>query len=69
MHTGVKSAGWLKNTAQAPSFHAWKSMVPSVVSAVKLGASSPRRIATSVSSIHSLGVKLGPLTLHASRMP
>jgi hypothetical protein len=41
VHTGVKSAGWLNSTAQEPSFQSWKVRVPSVVSAVKFGASSP----------------------------
>src|SRR6478609_10617363 len=44
VQTGVKSAGWLKNTAQAPFFHSWKLIVPSVVSAVKSGATSPSRM-------------------------
>ena len=45
VQTGVKSAGWLKSTAHVPSFHWWKSIVPSVVSALKSGASSPSRSA------------------------
>lgn len=44
VQTGVKSAGWLNSTAQLPSFHSWKRSVPAVVSAVKSGAMSPRRI-------------------------
>src|SRR3954466_8460088 len=44
VHTGVKSAGWLKSTAHLPDFQSWKPMLPSVVSAVKSGASSPSRI-------------------------
>lgn len=43
VHTGVKSAGWLKRTAHAPFFHSWNEMGPWVLSAVKSGAVSPRR--------------------------
>src|SRR3546814_3491492 len=34
--------GWLNSIAQLSFFHWWKSISPSVVSAVKFGASSPR---------------------------
>jgi hypothetical protein len=44
VQTGVKSAGWEKNSAQLSPFHSRKLMVPSVVSAVKSGNSSPKRI-------------------------
>src|SRR5207302_8975348 len=44
VQTGVKSAGWLNSTAHLPDFQSWKSTVPSVVSALKSGASSPSRI-------------------------
>ena len=42
VHTGVKSAGWLKKTAHDPFFQSWNEISPSVVSAVKSGAVSPR---------------------------
>ena len=45
VHTGVKSFGWENSTPQLSPRYSWKLMVPSVVSAVKSGASSPRRIA------------------------
>src|SRR6056300_1346739 len=41
VHTGVKSAGWLKKTAHAPFFQSWNDISPSVVSAWKSGAVSP----------------------------
>ena len=44
VQTGVKSAGWLNRTAQEPPFHSWKESRPAVVSAVKSGAVSPRRM-------------------------
>ena len=44
VQTGVKSAGWLKRTAQEPCFQSWKEIRPAVVSAVKSGAVSPRRM-------------------------
>src|SRR5215470_15186103 len=43
VQTGVKSLGWEKSTVQEPPIHLWKSIGPSVVWAVKLGASSPIR--------------------------
>src|SRR4051812_36911794 len=43
VHTGVKSFGCEKRTAHWLPIHWWKSMGPSVVCAVKLGASSPIR--------------------------
>ena len=43
VQTGVKSLGCENSTAQLSPFHSWKLTVPSVVSAVKSGASSPRR--------------------------
>ena len=45
VHTGVKSFGCEKSTAQLSPFQSWKLIGPSVLSAVKSGASSPRRIA------------------------
>src|SRR5579883_755912 len=45
VHTGVKSLGWEKRMPQLSPSQSWKLMVPSVVSAVKSGAVSPRRIA------------------------
>ena len=51
VHTGVKSAGWLNSTAQPSPFQSWKVSSPSVVWAVKSGASSPsRRVAMTVLS-------------------
>ena len=44
VQTGVKSAGWLNSTAQESSFQSWKESRPAVVSAVKSGAVSPRRM-------------------------
>src|SRR5665213_1520291 len=40
VQTGVKSLGCENRTAQPSPIHSWKLMVPCVVSAVKLGASS-----------------------------
>ena len=51
VHTGVKSFGCENRTAQLSPFQSWKLIVPSVVSAVKSGASSPRRIAIAASSV------------------
>src|SRR5580692_7214840 len=45
VHTGVKSFGWENRIPQLSPSHSWKLMVPSVVSAVKSGAVSPRRTA------------------------
>src|SRR5687768_1549020 len=45
VQTGVKSLGCENRTAQEFPFHSWKETLPCVVSAVKSGASSPRRIA------------------------
>src|SRR5579875_2297909 len=41
VHTGVKSLGWENRMPQLSPSHSWNLMVPSVVSAVKSGASSP----------------------------
>src|SRR5215813_9458102 len=41
VQTGVKSFGWEKRIAHPLPIHSWKLMGPSVVSALKLGASSP----------------------------
>ena len=41
VQTGVKSLGWEKRMPQPSPSHSWKWTVPSVVSAVKSGASSP----------------------------
>ena len=49
VHTGVKSFGCEKSTAQLSPFQSWKLISPSVLSAVKSGASSPRRMAIGVS--------------------
>src|SRR5688572_14220856 len=43
VHTGVKSLGCENRTAQPLPIQSWKLIVPSVVSAVKFGASSPKR--------------------------
>src|SRR5271165_5629534 len=45
VQTGVKSFGWEKRIPQLSPNHSWKLIVPSVVSAVKSGAVSPRRTA------------------------
>src|ERR1700687_574697 len=45
VQTGVKSFGWENRIAHPFPIHSWKRIVPSVVSAVKSGASSPMRIA------------------------
>ena len=50
VHTGVKSLGCEKSTAQPSPIHSWNRIFPSVVSAVKSGALLPmRRIMTSSS--------------------
>src|ERR1700730_14940686 len=49
VQTGVKSLGWEKSTPQLSPRYSWKLIVPSVVSAVKSGATSPRRIANECS--------------------
>src|SRR5690242_7390913 len=49
VHTGVKSLGWENRIAHLSPIHLWKSISPSVVLAVKLGASSPMRRAMGVS--------------------
>src|SRR5207302_10313473 len=43
VHTGVKSLGCEKRIPQLLPSHSWKLIGPSVVSAVKFGASSPNR--------------------------
>src|SRR5687768_1338974 len=55
VHTGVKSLGCEKSTAQLSPFHSWNEIVPWVVSAVKSGASSPSRIAMVVLPCSSSG--------------
>src|SRR4029077_16599364 len=45
VHTGVKSLGWEKRIAHLSPIHSWNRIFPSVVSAVKSGASSPMRTA------------------------
>src|ERR1700728_1235796 len=47
VQTGVKSFGWENSTPHELPSHSWKLIVPSVVSAVKSGAMSPRRTAMS----------------------
>ena len=44
VHTGVKSEGWLKSTAQAPSMYSCHRSGPSVESALKSGTVVPKRI-------------------------
>jgi hypothetical protein len=43
VQTGVKSLGCEKRMAHLSPIHSWKRIFPSVVSAVKSGASSPIR--------------------------
>src|SRR5262245_66270985 len=43
VHTGVKSLGWENSTAHLSPIHWWKSICPSVVCALKLGAVSAIR--------------------------
>src|SRR6266568_9096055 len=45
VHTGVKSLGCENRIAHLSPIHSWNRILPSVVSAVKSGASSPMRIA------------------------
>src|SRR5438128_7937534 len=45
VHTGVKSLGCENRMPQPLPSHSWKLILPSVVSAVKFGASSPNRSA------------------------
>src|SRR5271154_2982328 len=45
VQTGVKSLGWENRIPHEPPSHSWKLIVPSVVSAVKSGAMSPKRTA------------------------
>src|SRR5947199_10862051 len=45
VQTGVKSLGCENRMAQLFPSHSWKLILPSVVSAVKFGASSPNRSA------------------------
>ena len=45
VHTGVKSLGWENRIPHESPSHSWKLIVPSVVSAVKSGAMSPKRTA------------------------
>src|ERR1700688_426794 len=47
VHTGVKSLGWENRIPHESPSHSWKLIVPSVVSAVKSGATSPSRTAIS----------------------
>ena len=60
VHTGVKSLGWLKSTAQESPFQAWKEMGPWVVSAVKSGAMSPRRMAMRAAPVKCRCEESGP---------
>src|SRR5437899_10148499 len=62
VQTGVKSLGCEKRTAHWLPIHWWKSMGPSVVWAVKLGASSPIRNAMATTSC-----SVGPVTLTPGR--
>ncbi len=63
VQTGVKSLGCENSTAQLSPFHSWKLIVPSVVSAVKSGASSPRRMAMGVSWVEGLDRRCAETTL------
>src|SRR5690349_4943893 len=51
VQTGVKSLGCEKRIAHLSPIHSWKRIFPSVVSAVKSGASSPMRTAIFASII------------------
>src|ERR1700733_12912330 len=51
VQTGVKSAGCEKRTPQLSPSHWWKSTLPSVVCAVKLGAVSPSLVLISLLSL------------------
>jgi hypothetical protein len=64
VQTGVKSRGWEKRTAQPSPIQSWKSISPSVVWAVKLGALSPmvRLIVGLLGSFGPIGMKLGRLS-------
>ena len=57
VQTGVKSFGCENSTAQPSAIQSWNDIVPSVVSAVKLGISALMRSAMSLS----------PLVSHALR--
>ncbi len=50
VQTGVKSFGCENRMAHPSPIHSWKLIFPSVVSAVKFGASSPMRSAMTASS-------------------
>src|SRR3989441_12562347 len=54
VHTGVKSFGCEKRIAHLSPIHSWKRIFPSVVSAVKSGASSPMRMG--MFDLHHVGV-------------
>jgi hypothetical protein len=41
VHTGVKSAGWLKKNTQESPAQSWKLIWPAVLSMVKFGAVEP----------------------------
>jgi len=58
VHTGVKSAGWLKRMIQLPANCFGKSISPWVVTALKAGAWSPMR-GNETGLGWSMGVLLG----------
>ena len=57
VHTGVKSLGCEKSTAQESPTQSWNLMGPAVVSASKSGAVSPIR--------RAMGILLGAVTVCA----
>src|SRR5438067_1046813 len=58
VHTGVKSFGCEKSTAQLSCFHSWKRTGPSVVWASKSGAMSPSWMDMMVSWEDEMGLAL-----------
>src|SRR3989337_3699992 len=59
VQTGVKSFGCENRIAHLSPIHSWKRIFPSVVSAVKSGATSPMRIAIRASMADGSGKGLG----------
>src|SRR5579872_4016561 len=70
VHTGVKSLGWENRIPHESPSHSWKLIVPSVVSAVKSGAVSPRRTAIAppggMGGPHAGSVGLVPYGAHVT---
>src|SRR6476620_8051384 len=61
VQTGVKSLGWEKSTAQDLPFQSWKEIGPSVVSAVKSGATSPSPTDIPTSFAEQVRLSLGTI--------